>query len=69
MPDIGRWVVLAPLAENHPNLNPMMYVANNPIRFINANGRGITSTGVRDNKDETYTIANAKNDGKRNISS
>ncbi|WP_175622939.1 hypothetical protein [Chryseobacterium schmidteae] len=47
----------------------MMYVANNPIRFINADGRGITSTGIKDNKDETYTIANAKNDGKRNMSS
>ena len=28
MPDIGRWGVVDPLAEKHPDLNPMMYTLN-----------------------------------------
>ncbi|WP_241280246.1 DUF6443 domain-containing protein [Chryseobacterium cucumeris] len=38
LPDIARWVVPDPLSEKHPDLNPMMYANNNPIRFVDPDG-------------------------------
>lgn len=40
---------------------------NNPISFIDPGGRGVASTGVKDNKDGTYTVVNAKNDGNTGV--
>ncbi|WP_294315629.1 DUF6443 domain-containing protein [uncultured Chryseobacterium sp.] len=38
LPDIARWVVPDPLSEKHPDLNPMMYANNNPIKFVDPDG-------------------------------
>jgi RHS repeat-associated protein len=41
---IGRWLALDPLAAKYPDLSPYAFVADNPIIFIDPDGRDIVPT-------------------------
>ncbi|MCU0391489.1 MAG: hypothetical protein MUE81_10255 [Thermoflexibacter sp.] len=41
---VSRWWSVDPLAEKYPELSPYVFVANNPIKYIDPDGRDIVLT-------------------------
>ena len=61
---LGSFTTHDPLSEKYYHLSPYAYCANNPVNYIDPDGRMATlSTDVRQNKDGTYTVVGAYDDG------
>ncbi|MDD2244968.1 MAG: DUF6443 domain-containing protein [Dysgonamonadaceae bacterium] len=43
---LGRWMVVDPLTEGYYNISPYAYVGNNPVYFIDLDGREVVISGT-----------------------
>ncbi|MCZ8297691.1 RHS repeat-associated core domain-containing protein [Flavobacterium sp.] len=45
-PKVSIWLSVDPLAEKYPNVSPYVYCLNNPVRFIDPDGRKVAEPPV-----------------------
>ena len=64
----GRWISPDPLSEEFTSWSPYTMSYDNPIKYVDPDGRAALSIGVSLNKDGTYTVVSGNaNDGDRGI--
>lgn len=67
-PQVGRWTGVDPEAHYTPSWSPYTFGLNNPIRFVDPDGRmALDHIDVEENNDGTYTIVGGEANADKNI--